>query len=179
MKHVATKNERDRQMIEALIWRFGPLSGAEIHELTDLRRSEISRVVRELLSEGRVLLAGRADNPMGRKRVPQRLNAEQAFVLGVGFDDQDVVAAVMDLQLTLRSQVSEPACLKGGTEGLANQLLTCAGTAVREAAVDPHPAPAPAEGSKLTPSGPLSGPPISTRSTNLPSVASGARGRYS
>src|SRR5208337_2680020 len=58
MKHVTTKNERDRLMIEALIFRYGQLSRAEIHELTHVQRSEISRMVRELLAEGRLLPSG-------------------------------------------------------------------------------------------------------------------------
>src|SRR5208283_5375264 len=108
MKHVTTKNERDRLMIEALIFRYGQLSRAEIHELTHVQRSEISRMVGELLAEGHLLLAGRADNPMGRKQVLLRLNEERRFVLAIGFDDESALAAVLDLHLHMRSSLREP-----------------------------------------------------------------------
>jgi len=137
MKHVTTKNERDRLMIEALIFRYGQLSRAEIHELTHVQRSEISRMVRELLSEGSLLPAGRADNPMGRKQVLLRLNEEFRFVLAVGFDDENALAAILDLHLLMRSNVREPALLDQGQEGLTRQLLALAHQAIVKAGVDP------------------------------------------
>jgi predicted NBD/HSP70 family sugar kinase len=137
MKHVTTKNERDRLMIEALIFRCGQLSRAEIHELTHVQRSEISRMVRELLAEGRLLPAGRADNPMGRKQVLLRLNEEFRFVLAVGFDDENALAAVLDLHLHMRSSLREPALLDQGQEGLTRQLLALAHQALTKAEVDP------------------------------------------
>src|SRR5271157_1506037 len=137
MKHVTTKNERDRLMIEALIFKHGQLSRAEIHELTHVQRSEISRMVRELLAEGHLLPAGRADNPMGRKQVLLRLNEERRFVLAIGFDDESALAAILDLHLLMRSSVREPALLDQGQEGLTRQLLALAHQAVAKAGVDP------------------------------------------
>src|SRR5208337_109165 len=126
MKHVTTKNERDRLMIEALIFKYGQLSRAEIHDLTHVQRSEISRLVRELLAEGRLLPAGRADNPMGRKQVLLRLNEDHRFVLAVGFDDEYALAATLDLHLLMRSNLRKPALLDQGKEGLTRQLLALA-----------------------------------------------------
>jgi predicted NBD/HSP70 family sugar kinase len=136
MKHATSKKERDKQLIQALIWRLGPISGARIHELTRLQRSDISRLARELLNEGKLLQAGRADNPMGRKRVMLRLNEEKDFVVGVGFDDQGVVAATTDLYLQIKSIVREATRLDGGTEGLVQQLLSSSREAIRQAGVD-------------------------------------------
>ena len=136
MKHATSKKERDKQLIQALIWRRGPISRAKIHELTRLQRSDISRLVRELLNEGKLLQAGRADNPMGRKRVMLRLNEEKGFVVGVGFDDQGAVAATTDLHLRIRSIVREATCLDGGTEGLVQQLLCLSRGAMGQAGVD-------------------------------------------
>lgn len=136
MKHVSTKNERDRLMIEALIFKYGQLSRAEIHELTNVQRSEISRLARELITEGRLLPAGRADNPMGRKQVLLRLNEDLRFVLAVGFDDENVLAAVLDLHLAMRSSVREPAVLDQGKEGLTRQLLALSHQALAKAGVD-------------------------------------------
>jgi len=137
MKHVATKNKRDRMMIEALIFKYGQLSRSEIHELTHVQRSEISRLVRELIAEGRLVSAGRANNPMGRKQVLLRLNEDRRFVLAVGFDDEYALAAILDLHLLMRSSVREPAVLDHGKEGLARQLLALAHQALAKAGVDP------------------------------------------
>lgn len=136
MKHATSKKERDKQLIQALIWKLGPISRAKIHELTRLQRSDISRLARELLNEGKLLQAGRADNPMGRKRVMLHLNEEKGFVLGVGFDDQGVAAATTDLHLRIRSIVREATCLDRGTEGLVQQLLCLSREAIRQAGVD-------------------------------------------
>jgi N-acetylglucosamine repressor len=137
MKYVTTKNERDRLMIEALILRYDQLSRAEIHELTHLQRSEISRLVRELLADGRLLLAGRADNPTGRKQVLLWLNEDLRLVLSIAFDDENVLAATMDLHLRIRSSVHEPAILDQGKDGLACQLIRLARQALSMAGVDP------------------------------------------
>jgi predicted NBD/HSP70 family sugar kinase len=136
MKHATTKKERDKQLVQALIWRLGPISRAKIHELTGLQRSDISRLVRELLNEGRLLQAGRADNPMGRKRVMLHLNEDKGFVVGVGFDDQGVVAATTDFHLRIKSIVRDATRLEEGIEGLVEQLLRLTKEAIGKAEVD-------------------------------------------
>jgi predicted NBD/HSP70 family sugar kinase len=133
LKHCKTQRERDLHVVEALVRRFGSVSQVEIHELTHLRRSTISGLVRDLLKQGRLVEAGRSDNLMGRKRVLLRLNEEHGFFLGVGFDDEAVLAAVMDLRPRIHSMVRETARLEAGMNGLAHQLLSCARQAVQEA----------------------------------------------
>ena len=133
MKHCKTQRERDLQVVEALVRRFGALSQVEIHELTHLRRSTISGLARDLLKQRRLIEAGRSDNSMGRKRILLRLNEEHGFFLGVGFDDEAVLAAVMDLRPRIRSMVREDTRLEGGMNGLAHQLLSCAHEAVKQA----------------------------------------------
>ena len=92
LKHCKTQRERDLHVVEALVRRFGSLSQVEIHELTHLRRSAISGLARDLLKQRRLIEAGRSDNSMGRKRILLRLNEEHGFFLGVGFDDETVLA---------------------------------------------------------------------------------------
>jgi len=133
LKHCKTQRERDLHVVEALVRRFGSLSQVEIHELTHLRRSNISGLARDLRKQGRLVEAGRSDNSMGRKRVLLRLNEEHGFFLGVGFDDEAVLAAVMDLRPRIHSMVREATRLEGGMNGLAHQLLSCAHEAVRQA----------------------------------------------
>src|SRR5438132_5607870 len=133
MKHCKTQRERDLHVVESLVRRFGSLSQVEIHELTHLRRSTISGLARDLLKQRRLIEAGRSDNAMGRKRILLRLNEEHGFFLGVGFDDEAVLAAVMDLRPRIHSMVREATRLEGGMNDLARQLLSCAHEAVRQA----------------------------------------------
>lgn len=133
LKHCKTQRERDLHVVEALVRRFGSLSQVDIHELTHLRRSTISGLARELLKQGRLVEAGRSDNSMGRKRVLLCLNEKHGFLLGVGFDDEAVLAAVMDLRLRIHSMVREATQLEGSMNGLTQQLLSCAHKAVQHA----------------------------------------------
>lgn len=133
MKHVSEKKERDRSVIEALVWNHGPISRAEIRQLTHLRWSVVSDVVRELLSEGKVLEVGRSSNPIGRKQTLLRLNEEHGFIAVVKFDPESVCAAVTDLFPHIKNKVTETTCTDGGVEGLVGQLLSCTHEAIREA----------------------------------------------
>jgi predicted NBD/HSP70 family sugar kinase len=133
MKHVSEKKERDRSVIEALVWKHGPISRAEIRQLTHLRWSVISDIVRELLIEGKVLEVGRSSNPLGRKQTLLRLNAEHGFIAVVKFDAESVCAAVTDLFPEIRSKTTETTRTTGGVDGLIGQLLSCTHEAIRQA----------------------------------------------
>src|SRR5213080_1699210 len=135
IKHCRTQRERDLHVVEGLVRRFGSLSQVEIHELTHLQRSAISGLVRDLLKQGRLVEAGRSDNSLGRKRILLRLNEEHGFFLGVGFDDEAVLAAVMDLRPQIHTIAREATQLEGGMHGLAHQLLSCAHEAMRQAGI--------------------------------------------
>lgn len=126
MKHVNNRAERDKHVIEAVVRRFGPVSRVQIHELTQWRPTTITNLVRQLLHEGRLVEAGHADNPMGRKQTLLQLDAEHRFVLALEFDEETTVAGLLDVRLRLRNIVKEPTNLCGGLEGLLNQLKSCA-----------------------------------------------------
>src|SRR5262249_8622033 len=135
MKHCKSQRERDLLAIEALLRKLGPLSQVEIHELTHFQRSAISGLVRYLLNHERIVEAGRSNNSRGRKQVLLRLNEERGFVLGIGFDDEAVLAAVMNLNLRIASLTREATRLDSGADELLLQLLSCAKTAIKEAGV--------------------------------------------
>jgi len=139
MKYVSKKSERDEQVVEHVVRHFGPLSRVAIHKLTKLRLNTISSLVRNLINEGRLVEAGRSDNPMGRKQILLRLNEDHSFVVGVEFDDEHVIASVLNLSLKMKSTVKERTHLEGGLEGLRRQLLTCAGRALEQAGVAGRP----------------------------------------
>ncbi|MGH8248375.1 MAG: ROK family protein, partial [Gammaproteobacteria bacterium] len=101
-----------------------------------MRPSTISVLVRELLSEGKLIEAGPSDNPTGRKQVLLRVNEEFGCVAGIEFDAEFVVAAVMDLHPTIRARVKEPVRLDAGVDGLVNQLYAALRAALEQAQVD-------------------------------------------
>ncbi|PYT47246.1 MAG: hypothetical protein DMG47_02230, partial [Acidobacteria bacterium] len=136
MKHCKTQRERDLLVIEALLRKLGPLSQVEIHDLTHFQRSAISGLVRHLLKQERLVEAGRSNNSRGRKQVLLRLNEEHGFVLGIGFDDEAVLAAVMNLHLRIVSMSREETRLDSGTDELLQQLLSCARKAIKQADIN-------------------------------------------
>lgn len=138
MKHVSEKKERDRSVIEALVWKYGPISRAEIRQLTQLRWSVISAIVREMLNEGKLLEVGRSSNPMGRKQTLLQLSGERGFIAMVEFNPETVVAAVTDLSPQIKSRVTEATNVEGGAEGLIRQLFSCMHAAIQQAGIAPE-----------------------------------------
>jgi N-acetylglucosamine repressor len=133
MKHVTTKPEHDKAVILSVIRTFGPLSRVDIHDLTQLRPSTISLLVRQLLKEGRIREAGTSNNPIGRKQVLLAMNEDHGYVVGIEVDPDFVVAGVMNLKPEILEVVTEKTYLKGGVRGLIDQLLSCVATVVSEA----------------------------------------------
>ena len=135
MKHVNAKSQRDKHVVEAVVRRFGPISRARIHELTRIRPSATSQIVRELLSDGRLVQDGVEESTLGRKSVLLRLNEEYGSVVGVEFDDECVTAGVTDLHPKIRHICTEPPVLNAGTEGLVRRLIGITRRALAEAGV--------------------------------------------
>jgi predicted NBD/HSP70 family sugar kinase len=119
---VKKKSQRDQRLIEALIYQQGPISRVGIHALTNLRRSTISLLTRQLLNEGKLIEVGPSDNPLGRKQILLDLNRKFGFLVGVEFDDERITAGVMDLQPAVTRVISEATDLSHGKEGLLRQL---------------------------------------------------------
>ncbi len=106
-----------------------------IHDLTRLEMGQISRLVKQLLEEARLIEDGYGNNPLGRKQSLLRLNEDFRFVLGLGFDDENVLAAVMDIHPCVRASVKQPTRLDRGWEGLEAQLFECCREALAAAQV--------------------------------------------
>src|ERR1035437_4406026 len=137
LRHTHTTLDRDRHVIRAVVRRFGPISRAQICQMTDLRRSTTSLLVRELIAEGQLVECGRSDNAMGRKQVLLNVNQEFRYIAGIDFDDETVSAGIMDLSPRIRATVSESTRLEGGREALLRQLISCARQAIAKAKLKP------------------------------------------
>lgn len=136
MKHVNITLERDKQVIESVVRRFGPISRARIHELTDIRGSTTSLLVRGLIEEGRLEECGRSNNALGRKQILLKVNESYRSVIGIDFDDEEVITGIMDLHPRVKTTVREPARLEGGRDGLIRQLIAGAHSALAKAGLD-------------------------------------------
>jgi N-acetylglucosamine repressor len=136
MKRVSAKPEHDKQVVEALIRRFGPVSRAKIHEMTGIRPSATSQIVRQLLAERRVLEAGVEDGRLGRKGVLLRLNDEFQHVAAVEFDDETVVAGITNLSPRITHVSCAPAILDHGAPGLIRQLIDTLKRAIAESGIE-------------------------------------------
>lgn len=133
MTIIPRKSLQDLHRIEALVRDHGPISRVGIYKLTQLRRSSISLLTRQLLLEGKLVEVGRSNNPLGRKQVLLQLNPKFKFIVGVEFDDEQVTAGIMDLQPTVTHVISEPTDLAHGEEGLLRQLKKAVRRVVAEA----------------------------------------------
>jgi predicted NBD/HSP70 family sugar kinase len=122
MATIPRKSLQDKHRIEALIRNHGPISRVGIHQLTQLRRSTISLLTRQLLSEGKLVEVGPSDNPLGRKQILLQLNPKFRFIVCIEFDDEQVTAGILDLEPSLIHAISEPTVLNRGEEGLLRQL---------------------------------------------------------
>jgi predicted NBD/HSP70 family sugar kinase len=138
VNRLGAKPELDKQLVEALIRRFGPVSRAKIHEMTGIRPSAISQIVRQLLREGRVNEAGVEEGRLGRKGVLLRLNDEFQYVGAVEFDDETIIAGVTNLAPRIAHVASAPSILNQGTQGLVRQLVDTLRRAIEESGVKPR-----------------------------------------
>lgn len=136
MKQVTRKSDHDKHVTEAVVRRFGPISRVGIYDLTKIRRTTISFITRELLEDGRLIVVGRSNNPLGRKQVLLQLNPEFGFIVGIEFDDKQVVAGVLNLHPQVKRSVSEPTNLSEGKEGLVRQLQAIVPRVISEAGID-------------------------------------------
>src|SRR6187549_3250945 len=101
-RNVQAKPERDEHLVEHVVRRFGPISRARIHELTQIRPSATSQIVRRLLAEGRLLEDGVENGRLGRKGALLRINEESRFVAALQFDDEGITAGLANLRPTIK-----------------------------------------------------------------------------
>ena len=129
------KSIADKHQIEVLVRNQGPISRVEIFRQTGLRRSTISMLTRQLLSESRLIEVGLSNNPLGRKQILLKTNPRFGFVAGVEFDDEMLTAGVMNMDAELIHSFSEPTNLAQGQDGLLKQLQRAVRRVMKESDV--------------------------------------------
>jgi predicted NBD/HSP70 family sugar kinase len=116
--------------------RFGPISRAKIHELTQIRPSATSQIVKRLLAEGRLVEDGVEGGRLGRKGALLRLNEDSRFVAALQFDDEAITAGIANLRPTLLKTRTAPTQLTGGVDALVRQLIGTLKSCLRGIASD-------------------------------------------
>jgi N-acetylglucosamine repressor len=132
MTKLPRKTLQDKHLIEGLIRSQGPISRVEIFKQTKMRRSTISLLTRQLISEGKLVEVGFSNNPLGRKQILLKHNPKFGFVVGIEFDDKSLTAGVMDLETAILHSFTESTNLAHGQEGLLKQLQQAAHRVVKE-----------------------------------------------
>lgn len=130
-KNVNAKSEHDEHVVEYVVRRFGPLSRARIHELTQIRPSETSRIVRQLLQESRLVEDGVENGRLGRKGALLRMNEDCRFIACVQFDDEEITAGLTNLHPEVRTVRTARTPTDGGAAGLVKALIRTVGKCLR------------------------------------------------
>src|SRR4051794_13020537 len=120
---VQAKSERDAHVVEHVVRRFGPISRAKIHELTQIRPSATSQIVKRLLADGRLVEDGVENGRLGRKGALLQLNEDSRFVAALQFDDEAITVGIANLRPALIKTRTAPTPLNRGVSGLVNQLV--------------------------------------------------------
>lgn len=132
MTKLPRKTLQDKHLIEVLVRNQGPISRVEIFQQTKMRRSTISLLTRQLLSEGKLVEVGLSNNPLGRKQILLKHNPKFGFVVGVEFDNKCLTAGLMDLETEILHSFTEPTNVAQGQEGLLKQLQHAVHRVVKE-----------------------------------------------
>jgi hypothetical protein len=128
---VQAKSERDEHVIEHVVRRFGPISRARIHELTQIRPSATSQIVKRLLAEGRVLEDGVENGRLGRKGALLRINEDSRVVAALQFDDETITAGLANLRPAITRTRSAKTPLDGGADAIVRQLVSAMKSCLR------------------------------------------------
>lgn len=85
----------------------GPLSRAEIADLTGLSSTTVSSLVNELINEGVLEEIGEGVSRGGRKPVLLRFNPDSFLVVGIEIEGDFIAASLMNLDLTIIKKSKE------------------------------------------------------------------------
>ncbi len=100
----------NRGLVLNLLREHGPLSRTELSHRTGLAPSVLTRLIRELLSEGVVMEAGKAESNGGRRPTLLALNSSYAHAIGLKVERTRLLGARVDLagRIRARGAVSFP-----------------------------------------------------------------------
>ena len=98
----------NRGLVLNLLREQGPLSRTELSHRTGLAPSVLTRLIRELLSEGVVMEAGKAESNGGRRPTLLALNPSYAHAIGLKVERTRLLGARVDLAGRIRAREAVP-----------------------------------------------------------------------
>jgi len=98
----------NRGLVLNLLREQGPLSRTELSHRTGLAPSVLTRLIRELLSEGVVMEAGKAESNGGRRPTLLALNPSYASAIGLKVERTRLLGARVDLAGRIRARGAVP-----------------------------------------------------------------------
>lgn len=87
---------RNRRLVVELLWRRQPLSRRQLAQITGLRESALTYIIRELLQRKVVMLAGKSGTGMGPKHKLLRVNPALGWIVGVALVPHHARTCMMD-----------------------------------------------------------------------------------
>jgi len=98
----------NRGLVLNLLREHGPLSRTELSQYTGLAPSVLTRLIRELISEGVVVEAGKAESNGGRRPTLLALNPGYASAIGLKVERTRLLGARVDLAGRIRARGAVP-----------------------------------------------------------------------
>lgn len=84
----------------------GPITRAELAEITGLTAPAIANITKRLLAEGLILEAGRLLGQRGQPAMKLAINPDGCFSVGVNIDRDHITLVVLDLMGTVRARAT-------------------------------------------------------------------------
>jgi N-acetylglucosamine repressor len=104
LKYLKNSNKK---LILNLVRQQGPLSRADIVEISNLNATTVSSVVREFIKEGILEEMGEGISRGGRKPILLRFKPNSYRVIGVEIEGDFVTGSLMDLELTILKKIKK------------------------------------------------------------------------
>ncbi|WP_308467370.1 ROK family transcriptional regulator [Rathayibacter soli] len=96
-RRVTLANGTSRGLVLDLIRSRGPISRVELADATGLTQATMSTVVRQLIADGLVAVAGHGESTGGKPRVLLDINERSRFAVGVQLGSESVTYVVANL----------------------------------------------------------------------------------
>ncbi|HEY5221721.1 MAG TPA: MarR family transcriptional regulator [Microbacteriaceae bacterium] len=96
-RRVSLANGTSRALALDLIRSRGPISRVELADATGLTQATMSTVVRQLIDEGLVAVAGRGESTGGKPPVLLDINRRSRFAVGVQLGSESITYVVVNL----------------------------------------------------------------------------------
>jgi len=125
----------NRNLLLNIIRREGRLSRTQLTERSGLSVGAVSGIVNDLIKDHWLLEVGEGDYTGGRRQTPLRLNPDAGFAIGLKLMENRIVAAVTDLETSIRQYFDRSYTFTSDPERLADILANTINLTINETAI--------------------------------------------